>query len=112
MTNPLLAREGLRAGGAYVVDAAALQGRCAPGDTATVRTTIDVSCGCDALTQQEVRCAPGRSARRGPGPGEEEVLYVTEGRGALVAGGLEVPLEAEVGVHVTAGTRYLVDNPG
>jgi mannose-6-phosphate isomerase-like protein (cupin superfamily) len=95
----------------YVIDETAVEARREEGDTATTRVTIDDRCGCERLEQRVLTFAPGRSRAR-TSEGGEEILYVVSGRGTLVLGGTEHPLEPEMGVYVAPGEGYAIDNPG
>jgi mannose-6-phosphate isomerase-like protein (cupin superfamily) len=81
-----------------------------PGDSATVRVTLDASVGCRNLIQRVLRFAPGRSARHRAGC--EEVWFVVAGRGTLQLGERRHALEPEVGVLLAPGVTWAVDNPG
>jgi mannose-6-phosphate isomerase-like protein (cupin superfamily) len=81
------------------------------GSTASVRTTIDASRGCELLEQLVIRYAPGRSATRSSGE-LQQLVYVAEGRGTLILEGREHPLEPDTGAFVGSGESYAVDNPG
>jgi mannose-6-phosphate isomerase-like protein (cupin superfamily) len=95
----------------YVIDEAALEAHRAEGDTASVRVAIDASCGCERLEQHVIRFGPGRSAERTP-TDRQEVLYVADGHGTLHLGGETYPLEPNMGVYLTPGDRWSVENPG
>jgi mannose-6-phosphate isomerase-like protein (cupin superfamily) len=58
-----------------------------------------------------LRFAPGRSEPRNL-DGLQELLYVQSGRGALLVGGDEHPLEPDMGAYVVSGETYQVENPG
>jgi mannose-6-phosphate isomerase-like protein (cupin superfamily) len=96
----------------YVVDCEAVEAVRADGDTASVRTTIDRAAGSQRLEQRVIHFGAGRSRPRGPGPAQQEVLYVASGRGTLHVDGEAHPLEPDAGAHVAAGQEYEVENPG
>lgn len=82
-------------------------------DTATQHVTVGVDQGCDHLTQQVVRFAPGRSRQRGfEGERVEEVLYVQDGRGTLELGSNVYPLHPDTAVHIAPGESYSIHNAG
>src|SRR5919198_3832943 len=95
----------------YVVAESAVDERRDDGDTASVRTTIDSSSGCERLVQRVIRFAPGRSRPRRLG-GRQEVLFVVSGEGAIRIGGETHGLEPLTGVYVAAGEEYEVDADG
>jgi mannose-6-phosphate isomerase-like protein (cupin superfamily) len=76
--------------------------------SAEVRTTFHPGNGCKRLEQRIVRFAPGRSDDRAS-DGRQELLYVVSGRGAIEVNGERHPLEADTGVFVGAGERYVID---
>jgi mannose-6-phosphate isomerase-like protein (cupin superfamily) len=76
--------------------------------SAEVRTTFHPGNGCERLEQRVVRFAPGRSNDRAS-DGRQELLYVVSGRGAIEVNGERHPLEADTGVFVGAGERYVID---
>jgi mannose-6-phosphate isomerase-like protein (cupin superfamily) len=76
--------------------------------SAEVRTTFHPGNGCKRLEQRIVRFAPGRSDDRAS-DGRQELLYVVSGRGAIEVNGERHPLEADTGVFVAAGERYVID---
>jgi len=95
----------------YVIDQDAVAARTTEGDTASSRLAIDASCGCERLEQQVIRFGPGRSQERTL-EGRQEVLYVAEGSGTLHVNGDEHALEPEMGVFLTPGDRYSIQNDG
>lgn len=95
----------------FVVAAGDVEPRFPPGDTAAVRETFGPAGGCELLEQRILDCAPGRCAPRETGEAEE-VLYVLHGAGTVVVGDEEHAVEADTGVYVAPGQRYLLDNPG
>jgi quercetin dioxygenase-like cupin family protein len=80
-------------------------------DTASVRVTIDSSCGCELLEQRVVRFAPGRSTPRATGD-KQQLVYVGAGSGTLILDDHDHPLEPDTGAFVGSGESYAVDNPG
>jgi (S)-ureidoglycine aminohydrolase len=95
----------------FVVLEDAVESSQEPGDTATVRVTIDRTSGSERLEQRVLRFAPGRSKPHTL-DGVQEVLYVASGRGTLVIDGREHELEPDSGAYVAAGERYEIENPG
>ena len=95
----------------FVIDERSLEAHTNEGDTASIRVAIDASCGCERLEQRVIRFAPGRSEERSA-EDRQEVLYVADGHGTLYVNDEAHPLEPDTGVYLTAGDRYLVDNPG
>jgi len=95
----------------YVIDEHALEVQIDEGDTASVRVAIHASCGCERLEQRLIRFAPGRSEERSLEE-RQEVLYVAGGHGTLFVNGEPHALEPDMGVYLTPGDRYQVDNPG
>jgi mannose-6-phosphate isomerase-like protein (cupin superfamily) len=95
----------------YVVSEREVAERREDGDTAAVRTTLDVSAGCARLEQHVIRFAPGRSRPRRLGD-RQEVLYVAAGEGRVHVAGEAHPLEPGTGVYLAAGDEYEVENPG
>jgi mannose-6-phosphate isomerase-like protein (cupin superfamily) len=95
----------------YVVDANTLEAERTEGDTASTRVAVDASCGCERLEQRVIRFAPGRSLERVLGD-RQELLYVADGEGTLHVNGKAFELEREMGIYLTPGDRYSVENPG
>ena len=95
----------------YVVTESAVDERSEDGDTASVRTTIDSSAGCEHLVQRVIRFAPGRSRPRRLGD-RQEVLFVVSGEGAIEVAGETHRLEPLTGVYVAAGEEYEVEATG
>src|SRR5437764_10638456 len=95
----------------YVVAESAVDERRDDGDTASVRTTIDSSAGCERLVQRVIRFAPGRSRPRRLGD-RQEVLFVASGEGAIHVAGETHRLEPLTGVYVAAGEEYEVEAAG
>ena len=81
------------------------------GDTGASRTAFDAANGSEHLIERVIRFAPGRSQPRDPGACEE-VLFVLEGRGALLLDGERHELELETGAYVRPGERYEIESPG
>jgi mannose-6-phosphate isomerase-like protein (cupin superfamily) len=95
----------------YVIDERDVAVQAREGDTASTRVAIDASCGCERLEQQVIRFRPGRSQERVLEE-RQEVLYVAAGDGTLHVNGEHHALEPEMGVYLTPGDRYSVENPG
>jgi mannose-6-phosphate isomerase-like protein (cupin superfamily) len=95
----------------YVVSAATVDERRENGDTASIRTTIDSSSGCERLVQRVIRFAPGRSRPRRFAD-RQEVLGVVSGEGAIEVAGETHRLEPLTGVYVAAGEEYEVEAAG
>ena len=85
-------------------------GHSEPGDSVTVRVTLDASVGCRNVVQRVLRFAAGRSAPRRTAC--EEVWFVAAGRGTLLLDQRRLELEPEVGVLLGPGATWVVDNPG
>jgi mannose-6-phosphate isomerase-like protein (cupin superfamily) len=81
-----------------------------PGDSATVRVTLDASVGCRNVTQRVLRFAAGRSTARRSGC--EEVWFVAAGSGTLLLDERRLQLEPEVGVLLEPGVTWVLDNTG
>jgi mannose-6-phosphate isomerase-like protein (cupin superfamily) len=92
----------------FVVSETAVEEQRSDGDTASVRTTIDASAGCERLVQRVIRFRPGRSRPRRLGD-RQEVLFVVSGEGALHLGGEAHRLEPQTGAYVAAGEEYEVE---
>jgi mannose-6-phosphate isomerase-like protein (cupin superfamily) len=95
----------------YVIAESAVDERRDDGDTASVRTTIDASAGCERLVQRVIRFAPGRSRPRRLGD-RQEVLFVVAGEGALHVAGESHRLEPLTGAYVAAGEEYEIEAAG
>lgn len=95
----------------YVVQESDVAATHDASDTASVRTTIDASVGCERLEQRVLRFAPGVSKPRALA-GAEDVLYVVAGSGTLRVGDAEHRLEPETGAYVADGETWAVENPG
>lgn len=93
----------------YVVAEREIPGAARPGDTASVRITIESRTTSAGLEQRVERFGRGRSARRRL-EGSQEVLYVASGAGRLHVGGRAYPLEPNLGAYVAAGEAYEVEN--
>jgi mannose-6-phosphate isomerase-like protein (cupin superfamily) len=96
----------------YVTHEREVEERRDPGDTATVRVTIDREAGAERLEQRVIRFEPGRSKPRTPGPDRQEILYVASGTGTLHLGSTVHELGPDTGVFVAAGESFEVENPG
>jgi mannose-6-phosphate isomerase-like protein (cupin superfamily) len=81
------------------------------GDTAEVKVTFDSSNGCELLEQRVISYGEGRSSERTLS-GRQEVLYVVSGHGELDLEGTRHRLEPDMGVFVSDGESYVVENPG
>ena len=95
----------------YVIDESAVEARANEGDTALTRVAIDASCGCERLEQRVIRFVPGRSLERVL-VDRQELLYVAAGSGTVFVNGEPHALEPDMGVYLTPGDRYSVENPG
>jgi mannose-6-phosphate isomerase-like protein (cupin superfamily) len=95
----------------HVIDEAAVEPATEEDDTAETRTTFDRAGGCERLEQRVVRYGPGRSRPRSLA-NQQEVLYVTSGRGTLRLDGDEHALEPGTGVFLASGETYEIDNGG
>ncbi len=85
-------------------------GRREPGDSATVKVTLDASVGCRNVIQRVLRFAAGRSTPRRTTC--EEVWFVVAGSGTLRLDERRHALEPEVGVLLEPGATWTLDNPG
>ena len=95
----------------FVVDENDLEAVQDDGDTATVRVAFDAAHGCERLEQRVIRFGPGRSAKRKLA-GQQEVLYIVDGRGRLHLDGRMHKLEPNMGVYLVPGETYTVENTG
>jgi mannose-6-phosphate isomerase-like protein (cupin superfamily) len=95
----------------FVIDARDVDGSPAGGDTASDKTTIDASTGCEHLEQRVTTYAVGRSRPRVL-EGRQAVLYVAAGRGTLSIDAVPHEIERDTGIYVAPGESYEVDNPG
>ena len=95
----------------YVVSETAIDEQRGDGDTASVRTTIDSSAGCERLEQRVIRFAPGRSRPRRLGD-RQDVLFVVSGEGDIVVADGSHRLSPLTGVYVAAGEEYAVEVTG
>ena len=95
----------------FVVDENDLEAVQDQGDTATVRVAFDAANGCERLEQRVIRFGPGRSAERKLA-GQQEVLYIVDGRGRLHLDGRMHKLEPNMGVYLVPGETYTVENTG
>jgi mannose-6-phosphate isomerase-like protein (cupin superfamily) len=111
-TSPLSPENGVVSGPpGYVVSETAVEEQRSNGDTASVRTTIDASAGCERLVQRVIRFAPGRSRPRRLGD-RQEVLFVVAGDGAIHVDGESHRLEPLTGAYVAAGEEYEIEAAG
>jgi mannose-6-phosphate isomerase-like protein (cupin superfamily) len=97
--------------GAYVVRESDVPHGSAPGGLGTVRETINRAIGCRNLVQRVLRYLPGTRGES-LNPGEEEVLFVLQGRGEAAIGGRECDLRPDMGVLVPPGVRCRVASRG
>src|SRR6266508_570523 len=95
----------------FVVDENELEAVLEDGDTATVRVAFDAANGCERLEQRLIRFGTGRSAERTL-TGQQEVLYIVDGRGRLDLDGRTHELEPNMGVYLASGESYAVENAG
>jgi mannose-6-phosphate isomerase-like protein (cupin superfamily) len=95
----------------FVVDENDLEPVRDGDDTATIRVAFDAANGCERLQQRVIRFAPGRSAERKL-VGQQEVLYIVDGRGRLHLDGRTHELEPSMGVYLAPGETYAVENAG
>jgi mannose-6-phosphate isomerase-like protein (cupin superfamily) len=95
----------------FVVDEKDLEAVQDDGDTATVRVAFDAANGCERLEQRVIHFAPGRSSERKLA-GQQEVLYIVDGRGRLELNGHTHELEPNMGVYLAPGEAYAVENSG
>src|SRR6266550_5942850 len=95
----------------FVVDENELEPVQDDGDTATVRVAFDADNGCERLEQRLIRFGPGRSAERKLA-GQQEVLYIVDGRGRLHVDGQTHELDPNMGVYLAPGEMYAVENTG
>jgi mannose-6-phosphate isomerase-like protein (cupin superfamily) len=95
----------------FVVDENDLEAVQDDGDTASIRVAFDAANGCERLEQRVIRFGPGRSAERKLA-GQQEVLYIVDGRGRLHVNGHTHELEPNMGVYLAPGEAYAVENTG
>jgi len=95
---------------ATLVHAQDLAGHREPGDSATVKVTLDASVGCRNVVQRVLRFAAGRSTPWRTSC--EEVWFVVAGHGTLLLDGRGHALDPEVGVLLEPGATWVLDNPG
>src|SRR5712691_1098588 len=95
----------------FVVDEEDLEALQDDGDTASIRVAFDAANGCKRLEQRVIRFGPGRSAQRKLA-GQQEVLYIVDGRGWLHVNGHTHELEPNMGVYLAPGEAYAVENKG
>src|SRR5437667_11829764 len=95
----------------FVVDENDLEAVQDDGDTATVCVAFDAANGCERLEQRVIRFRPGRSAERTLA-GQQEVLYIVDGRGRLQVDGRTHELEPNMGVYLAPVEKYGVEHPG
>jgi mannose-6-phosphate isomerase-like protein (cupin superfamily) len=95
----------------FVVDENDLAPSRNDGDTATIRVAFDAANGCERLEQRVIRFGPGRSSERKLA-GQQEVLYIVDGRGRLHLDGRTHELEPKMGVFLAPGETYAVENTG
>ena len=93
----------------FVVDENDLEAVQDDGDTATVFIAFDAANGCERLQQRLIRFGTGRSADRTLA-GQQEVLYIVDGRGRLHVDGRTHDLEPNMGVYLAPGETYAVEN--
>ena len=93
----------------FVVDENDLEAVQDDGDTATVFIAFDAANGCERLQQRLIRFRTGRSADRTLA-GQQEVLYIVDGRGRLHVDGRTHDLEPNMGVYLAPGETYAVEN--
>jgi mannose-6-phosphate isomerase-like protein (cupin superfamily) len=95
---------------ATLVDERVVRWRRVPGDTATVRLTLDTTAGRAGVQQRVMRFGRGTSRPRRAAC--EEVWYVLAGGGTLRVGAGRHELEPEMGVLLAPGSTWSLDNPG
>jgi mannose-6-phosphate isomerase-like protein (cupin superfamily) len=95
----------------FVVDEEDLEALQDDDDTASIRVAFDAANGCERLEQRVIRFGPGRSAERKLA-GQQEVLYIVDGRGRLYVNGHTHELEPDMGVYLAPGEAYAVENTG
>ena len=97
--------------GAYIVHESEVPRGTAAGGIGTVRETINRETGCRNLVQRVLRYLPGTRGET-LNQGEEEVLYVLEGRGEAILGDAVCTLHPDMGVLVPPGVRCRVSSHG
>jgi mannose-6-phosphate isomerase-like protein (cupin superfamily) len=95
----------------FVVDEDDLEAVQDDGDTASVRVAFDADNGCERLEQRLIRFGTGWSADRTLA-GQQEVLYIVDGRGRLDLDGRTHELEPNMGVYLAPGETYAIENTG
>jgi len=92
-----------------VRDASSVPERRVGNDSAAVREVLGAAIGCTPFTLRVLRCVRGRSMQRQTGAADE-LLFVLEGHGTLLADDGRHELEPESGVALLAGSRYELEN--
>ena len=92
-----------------VRDASSVPEERVGNDSVAVREVLGEGIGCTPFTLRVLRCVRGRSMQRETGAADE-LLFVLEGRGTLIAGDGRHELERESGVALLAGSRYELEN--
>jgi mannose-6-phosphate isomerase-like protein (cupin superfamily) len=91
------------------------QAECAPkvdADGVETRTTIDRSCGCQALVQSVVTFPVGRSQRSALA-GHEQSLFVLSGTATLYLDGHgHHELAPDTAAYIASGESYSIENDG
>ncbi len=82
-----------------------------PGDTVSVLPLFDDARDCRKFAQRILQFEPGPSRTRVESH-EDEVLYVLEGTGTLLAGDARLPVRAGVGLFVRRGVPWSVEGDG
>jgi len=94
-----------------VVDSNALESLTNEDGTLKVRRTLGPSTGFAALEQALLECAPGRTGPIAVGPAEE-TLFVLSGCGTVHVGAVAHELEPEVGIYLSPGSEFELENAG
>jgi mannose-6-phosphate isomerase-like protein (cupin superfamily) len=92
-----------------VCDASSAPEQRVGNDSVAVREVLGAAVGCTLFTLRVLRCVRGRSMLRETGVADE-LLFVLEGQGTLLADERRWELEGESGVQLLAGSRYELEN--
>lgn len=94
---------------AYAVRTREVTAVAEPGDTASIRVTVDRAAGAEQLVQRVISFRKGLSLARTTSA-RDEVGYVVSGTGTLHLEGEPHSLEPDMGYYVRAGERFQIEN--
>lgn len=92
-----------------VRDASSVPAQRVGNDCVAVHEVLGAAIGCTPFTLSILRCVRGRSMLRETGAADE-LLFVLEGRGTLLASDGHWELEPESGAQLLAGSSYELEN--